>query len=270
MNTTITEIAARGGEARAALARRPQETPPFLRRPLRAARVTTSAWLKTMPAVFLPVATLRENHKRTRVRRDSDLVIEGYWRCGNHFATYAFMQSQTRPVHVAHHFHAPAQLMLAVRWQIPAVLLVREPLSAVASATVFLGREDPAPLLHFYNIFHRTLLPYRDRIVVSDFSRTINDFGSVGAEVNRRFGRNFEIFCGGGPERRRVEEAIRREHRENMDANPATLPMPSAEKERRKQVVIERLEARETASQLAEAQRLYESLIASAVSGRGT
>ncbi len=223
-----------------------------------AVKVVLSARMKTHPSLFLPYALVRQNAKRVPGRRDSDLVVEGYWRCANHFATCAFMVAQPRPVHVGHHFHAPAHLMLAVRWNVPALLLVREPIAAVSSATVFLEQEDPRPLLKFYNIFHASLVPYRDRLVVSDFPRTVSDFGSVIAEINERYGRNYSLFRGTPDECKRVEEMIRAEHTDRMGANVATLPLPSAEKERRKTRIVERLRSPDCAPLLDEAIRHYE------------
>jgi hypothetical protein len=220
-------------------------------------RVVLAARIKTHPSVFLPIARLREDGKRTVVRRDSDLVIEGYWRCANHFAVNAFIVAQPGPVHVAHHFHAPAQLMLAVRWNVPALLLIREPVAAVSSATVFLEHDDPRPLLQFYNIFHEALVPYREQLVVSDFPRTTNDFGSVIAEINERYARSYALYRGTPEERERVEALIREEHSGNMQGNIATLPLPSEEKERRKTRILERLNSRECADLLDQARHYY-------------
>lgn len=231
---------------------------PALSESLRAARVVASARLKTMPIVFLPIARLRQNEKRTLVRRDSDIVIEGYWRCANHYATNAFIVAQPRPVHVAHHFHAPAQLMLAVRWNVPALLLIREPIAAVASATVFLQNEDPIPFLKFYNIFHAALVPYGSQLVISDFARTTTDFRSVISEINQRYHRDYALYQGTLEEERRVNDLIRREHQSNIRGGVATLPLPSEEKDRLKEKVVQRLLAPECASLLSQAQLYYE------------
>jgi hypothetical protein len=221
--------------------------------------------LKTMPAIFLPASRLRENAKRQGVRRNSDIVIDGFWRCGNHFATFAFMVAQPTPLKVAHHVHAPAQLIRAARWRIPAVLLIREPVDAVASSTIYFAREDPGLFLKLYNIFHGPLVEYADRIVVSDFSQTVNDFGSVIAAVNARYSREFALFHGTTAERERVEEMIRGEHEENMGANVATLPLPSGEKARIKERVLANMSSPAYESRLREARRLYDALRARAV-----
>jgi hypothetical protein len=129
---------------------------------------------------------------------------------------------------------------------------------AASSATLFLEHDDPAPLLDFYNVFYSSLLPYKRQFVVSDFRRTIDDFASVIAEVNERFGRRFALYEGTSEQQDRVDAAIRREHQQHMDANPATLPLPSADKQRRKVPIIERIHAAENRSRLQFAHELYE------------
>jgi hypothetical protein len=222
------------------------------------ARVLWSVRLKSFPAVFRPIAHLRENSKRRLVRRDTDVVIEGYWRCGNHFATYAFMIAQGRPTRVAHHFHAPAQLMLAVRWGVPAVLLVREPVEAVASATVYLHKEDPGPFLKFYRLFHEVLTDLAPHIVVSDFPVTVGHFGAVIDALNARYGTHFLPFVGDAQQCAAVERMIREEHAENMGAGQAQLPLPSEAKSQLKRRVIERMHDSRYRPMLEKAQRLYD------------
>lgn len=224
------------------------------------AKLLLSAKLKTIPGIYAPLARLREGSKKRMVRRTTDIVIEGYWRCGNHFATYAFLVAQGKPMEVAHHFHAPAQLMLAVRWGVPAVLLIREPLEAIASATVYLEKDDPRGFLKFYNTFHAPLVSLAPRLVVSDFPRTVGDFGSVIAAVNQKFGRDFAPFSHMPENCARVEEMIHDEHTQNMGSNAATLPLPSAEKATLKGRVMDALTSPPCASLLAEAQRLYAAL----------
>jgi hypothetical protein len=235
---------------------------------LNVAKILLSAKLKNYPAIYWPIARLREGPKKRLVRRSTQIVIEGYWRCGNHFATYAFMVAQGGQADVAHHFHAPAQLMLAARWGVPAVLLLREPVEAVASATVFLRNEDPRPLLMFYNRFHECLGEYVDRLVVSDFPVTVGDFGAVIEAVNRKFHKHYLPFDGTPEQLAEVDRRIRQEHEQNMGAVATTLPLPSATKTQLKQQVLERLARPACADLLAEAHRLYESLRTHSVAAR--
>lgn len=203
------------------------------------------------------MAWLRENDKRQLIRRTSDLLISGYWRCANHYAAYAFLSAQSQRPHVARHFHAPAQVMLAVRWKIPAILLIRDPIEAVCSATVFLGHTDPLPLLRFYNIYYGSLVDYQNAVVVSYFPRTTRDFNSVITAVNERYQRAFEPYVKTPENEARVEEMIRNEHRTNMDGRVGTLPLPSPERESWKKQVFEQLSQRRYAASLNQAQELY-------------
>ena len=135
----------------------------------------------------------------------------------------------------------PAQVKLAVRWNVPTLLLIREPVGAVTSATVYLEHDDPFPFLKFFNIYHRALVPYRDQIVLSDFQHTTTNFGSVIAEINRRYGRDFDLYRGTPEDEQRVKEMIREEHRERLDGRPARLPLPSSEKDVLKEQVKQKL-----------------------------
>ena len=197
--------------------------------------ILISIKLKTYPWFFLPIARLREDRKKRVVTSKTDIVIDGYWRSGNHFATYAFILSQHKPTIVAHHFHASSQIILAVRWGVPAVLLLRNPVDAVSSATIFIGKTDPRPLLRCYNIFYNSLLHLRDRIIVSDFPKTVKNFGSVINRVNERYQRDFIPYKSTHKENRMVERVIRNEHLKNMGAEFRTLPLPSKKRMRLKQ-----------------------------------
>src|SRR6266487_5999519 len=70
------------------------------------------------------------------ISSDTELVIDGYTRSASTFAVYAFQLSQEKPVRLAHHLHAPAQLIAAARRGVPALVLIREPQGAILSQLV--------------------------------------------------------------------------------------------------------------------------------------
>ena len=83
------------------------------------------------PAIYMPIARLRHRGSAEYcVSRDTEIVIEGFGRAGNTFAWLAFASAQQRPVRVAHHTHAAAQVIAAVRLNIPALVVVRSPADA--------------------------------------------------------------------------------------------------------------------------------------------
>jgi hypothetical protein len=124
----------------------------------------------------------------------TELVIDGYTRSASTFAVYALQVAQPRPVRLAHHLHAPAQLIEAARRGVPALLLIREPRGAILSQLV---REPGVALrdaLVAYTRFHACLVPYLDRLLVADFETVTHDFGSVIRRLNSRFGMSLTEF----------------------------------------------------------------------------
>jgi hypothetical protein len=153
--------------------------------------------LKTLvaryPPIALPVARLRRGHGEV-VSRQTEIVIEGFPRTGSSFAVAAFRRAQGRPVKVAHHVHAPAQVMAAVRWGIPALVLIREPEDSVLSLVIRSPEITLPQALTAYERFYRPLLPARDRFVTASFDDVVADFGGVIDRINERYETEFVRF----------------------------------------------------------------------------
>jgi hypothetical protein len=143
------------------------------------------------PAIALPIARRRHGEP---VGPDTDLVIEGFPRTGTSFAYAAFLMAQDRPVRVAAHVHAPAQVIEGVRRQIPVLVIARDPRETVLS---FVVRNPHIPLhraLAAYLRFYEPLLRLRSGFVVGSFPDVTADFGAVIRRLNERFATTFGIF----------------------------------------------------------------------------
>jgi hypothetical protein len=128
------------------------------------------------------------------VTRDTELVIEGYMRSANTFSTVAFQTSQPRPVRLAHHLHAPSQIIAAARMGIPALVPIREPQAAAISVAIRSPQVSLRQALQAHLRFHQALLPYRGSFHVALFEDVTTDMGAVVAALNERFGTSFEPF----------------------------------------------------------------------------
>jgi hypothetical protein len=122
------------------------------------------------------------------------LVIDGFPRSANTFATVAFQVAQSQPVRLGHHLHAPAHLLGAVDAGVPALALIRDPVGAVVSEAIREGPVGLRTVLSAYCRFYETLLPVVDRVTVGRFDVVTTDLGTVIDQVNRRFGTRFERF----------------------------------------------------------------------------
>lgn len=163
------------------------------------------------PILFLPFARWRWSRWRQKhsisllgpepaapnpVTKKAEIVIEGFPRMGNTFAHIAFKMAQNRPIEIGHHTHAAAQIVAAVRLNIPTIALIRKPEPAIISYLV--GDFDPSlsieQSLSEYISFYKTILPYRHKFLVAEFDQVTGDYGQVIEQVNQKFGTSFVPF----------------------------------------------------------------------------
>jgi hypothetical protein len=178
---------------------------------LRRIRHRARCRLGTHPFLYLPLARRRYPGPSPQViGPETELVIDGYTRCASTFAVYALQLAQDRPVRLAHHLHAPAQIIAAARTGVPTLVLIREPRGAVMSEVVREPGVTLSDALTAYARFYSCLLPYRDRVVVGEFQEVIRDFGAVVRQLNARFGTSFREFVPTDVAVRECQEIIRR------------------------------------------------------------
>ena len=158
------------------------------------------------PSLYLPFARLKYPGPSPEViSSETRLVIEGYTRSAMTFAVYALQLAQDEPVRLAHHLHAPAQLIEAVRRGIPALVLIREPQGAVLSQVIREPDVALADALLAYSRYYARVHPYRAGFVVADFQEVTQDFGSVTRRLNARFGTSYREF---EPTEENVQECL--------------------------------------------------------------
>jgi hypothetical protein len=167
------------------------------------------------------------------VQPETGLVIEGFPRSGNTFAVVAFRMAQERSFHVAHHLHAQAQVIRAVKWRIPVCLLIREPIEAVKSLVVKLPFIRLGDALRVYWEFYSDLRPFRDQMVVARFEEVTQDFGGVIERINRKFGTDFKRFVHTPGNVEKVFTHMKQSRRATF-AGSSGVAMPHEDKKREK------------------------------------
>lgn len=214
------------------------------------------------PALYLPLCRLRPKTRRVTVGKDTELVIEGYPRSANTFAVAAFLLAQGRPVKLARHLHAPAQVIAAAKKGIPTLVLVRNPRDAVLSQCMRAPHISIEQALKDYVRFYRSVLPYKDKYVIGRFEEVTTNFGSVIQRINERFGTNFKLF-------EHTEENLKKvfQRVEEMDKKDTGLPYvkeetvarPSPKREKLKRSLQEKLNTPRAKRLLLKAEKVYHS-----------
>jgi hypothetical protein len=201
-NDSLIPMATEAYQATQYLLRR--KTPPWLYYKFR-------TFTRRYPSIFLPFSRWRWDRWRKQYgfvnaeiepaapepfTKNTEIVIEGFPRTANTFAHIAFKMVQERPIKIAHHTHAAAQVIAGARKKIPTIVLIREPEAAILSYLI--GNFDPEigleQLLWDFIYFYEPILPYRDCFVVGSFETVTKDYASVIRKVNEKYGTQFQVF----------------------------------------------------------------------------
>lgn len=170
-------------------------------------RITDWKWqtrfiLGTSPGLFYPAyrtyyqlnsGKLSDSGEFTD--KKTQIVIEGFPRSANS-STVAHFQAFNPQVAIAHHHHVPAQVMQAVEWGLPTLLLIRRPEDAIASFKCLQPDLSLDTALKGYISFYANLLSYSAGFVIAPFDCLLEDFDRIIEQVNHKFNRD---FCPGVP-----------------------------------------------------------------------
>lgn len=147
------------------------------------------------PWMFFSLYRLSPHNRKLMVTRKTRITIEGYPRSANTYAVYAFKYvNDLQWNQVGHHLHVQAQIIRSVKYKIPVILLIRNPLEAVRSLVV---RHDFIPVseaLEDYSRFYEDLYSLKDGFVVANFEDVIENFGNITGQLNVKFSCNFNVF----------------------------------------------------------------------------
>ncbi len=157
------------------------------------------------------------------LRHDTEIVIEGFPRSGNTFAVAAFRRAQQRPVHLAHHLHAPGHVIVALRRGVPTLVVIRHPDEAVPEFSVSKPNLSVRAILRGYIRFYEPLLPHRWGFVTASFEDVLSDFTSVIRRINERFGTAFDEFEATQSNLDAVHTDVERDYEERKGSAPPLL-----------------------------------------------
>ena len=174
---------------------------------------------------------------------ETDIVIEGFPRSANTFAFQAFKLAQAKPLQIAHHKHSITQFLIAYKFKIPTILLIRCPQEAVIS---FVIREPCISLekgFKYWIYFHEKLMTYNQSFVTVTFEEVTTDFGKVIKKVNQHFNTQFEVFSHTNNNVNKCFENMESFQRKinNNQLNEQGIPRPSLERKERKEELLNEL-----------------------------
>jgi len=197
--------------------------------------------------------------------KETDIVIEGFPRCGNTFVHEAFEFSQKETVNIAHHFHAPPSIVRAVNANKPAILLLRNPIDCVVSLILRQPNILISDAIQSYIDFHTVLLPWRDDVVIADFDDIQTDLGLVIKKINQKFDSEFLIFEHTKENEKACFDRIDKRNALYLGSkktDPLKVARPTVERSQLKSEMMSMITQEKYAKKISEAQSLYQLYIA--------
>jgi hypothetical protein len=216
------------------------------------------------PRLFPAMVRVQRKRRNRPARSTDEIVIDGFPRSANTFSSRAFRFANP-DVAASHHMHAPANVLLAVRYALPTIVVIRKPVDAVLSEVIRQPRKRLRRGLLEWNSFYATVRPVLDRVVVADFATTTTDYAVVIDEVNRRFGTSFVAYHNSAEADEAVFASIEagaRARGKSGSRLETQVPRPSKERADRKAALEAELERPALRELLDRAESLYAEYVA--------
>ncbi|MEA5465661.1 hypothetical protein [Leptothoe sp. PORK10 BA2] len=140
--------------------------------------------------ILFKLLPLSEKNKEKKVSPEKDICIEGFPRSANSFFSRVF-QMYNPTIKAAHHMHAPLQVIKAIEYDVPCIVLIRNPIDAIASVLVVDRNLSTRFAIQSYINFYERIWPVRKNIVISDFQDTTQHPHQVVERINQRYGTSF-------------------------------------------------------------------------------
>ncbi len=223
--------------------------------------------------LLLPVLLRLTPMGISRAITDStDLVIEGFPRCGNTFTVTGIQFAADHRIQIASHVHHPSQIKLARQRGVPTLIVVRDPLDALSSYLTYGQHGRPQTVIREYCSYHRELLPYLDEVLVSDFTVNVTKLSETIARINERFAMSIPPFDQSPENTQQVFEEISHFHKlTHPTLNPSIVaPRPQTSRKETADRFRAELDSPRYAHLMAQARDLYAYYVLKADGQRAT
>jgi hypothetical protein len=138
---------------------------------------------------------------------------------------------------VAHHIHVPAQILLAEKYHVPCIVLIRNPLDTITSTIVVDEQQSCQLALLSYIAFYKRILPIRHRIIIAFFNEVISDFGSIIEKTNICYNTRFNYGVITPHIKNLIYNKLKKINAQDATQIPSNIAIPTEEKEKRKHTI---------------------------------
>jgi hypothetical protein len=190
------------------------------------------------PSLYFPFRLLRD--RDCVWDSNFELYIFGYPRSGNTFTARAFLSANPGAALLSHR-HFPAFVIRAMKQNIPGMVLIRNPLDAAVSWSIFNGN-SLRETLAYYTDYYSVLRRYREELFFVSFEEVISDMGKVITTFNSRWNTDYRPFEHTPENVACCMEAIEAGFRDSVGRIvESKVPRPSTQRESQKKILLQQV-----------------------------
>ena len=202
-------------------------------------KIALRDFIKRHPMVYFPVKRLMDRDITYRLAgKNSDFCLEGYPSSGNSFL-YTVLMHLKGDLEIASHSHSVANIKAALARGLPSVVVIRQPVDAIASRIARFGGGVDGCIAEYLS-FYGYVESQRQRLLLLPFAMVTSDTRTAVERIVAATGivlplERLDQACRDAKERMRsfAEERGR----------AAKVSLPSAERDRQKQALRQAIEA---------------------------
>ena len=183
---------------------------------------------------------LDQRNRWKKVSPQKALCIEGFPRSANSFLSVAFRRYNPT-AKCAHHMHAPMQVIKSVEFGVPCIVLIRNPLDAIASVLVVDQALSKTLAIQSYINFYERILHLRNDVIVAEFKDVTQAAHTVIEKVNRRYGTAFRMEPIGELEKAEIFQQLQMAQ-QTLQLPETLVAIPTANKKQLKAQILSDLE----------------------------
>ncbi len=158
---------------------------------------------------YYPLFTLMGRNRATPINADTAFVVAAAGGCSNTFVRNSVRYYMPER-HFGSHKHMPLEVIQAAKYNIPCLVIIRNPMDSLSSVVSRGGYAyNPGSLewaLKDYTLFYRSIGHLTDHYVATTFQDVIADLPAVMDRVNAKFGVEYKVPAKGSDDARAVRE----------------------------------------------------------------
>lgn len=139
--------------------------------------------------LYLKAKSIYTGEPHICVAKDTTLCVEGFQRSGNGYCE-AILKYKNETLEITHHAHAFANIKRSIKWSVPILVLIRNPIDCIASLITFDERLSDDVAIKNYINYYKGVEKLKEQLLLVDFLELTKNPDLIIGKVNDKYSLN--------------------------------------------------------------------------------